>query len=1270
MPVIYSYSSSGRTRDGTGAGLRESRGGIPSRSASSRSTYSGTNRNGSASRIGLGRRNSSSVVDGVAAGSGAGSGGDPEPTDADDSIVLSDLVRTGEASRLRRRGAMRLDHYHRDSLPPNENPSSGTRSTGLGSRASTSSLRSMEPFLSVLRANPTRTIPARLDTSSNPSQGDDWVQPATLRRSSVNIASTRGNPDPWDIESESYTYSLFCGYELEPGTEEYAAYEERWAEEEFIRKQMCSEPFTPSPFPLLPPSTSTSPKGKEKAMPSSPPRVNGCGALLHLRAAPRARMGVWMAKTEATEAVVALDPDLFVDPDSDASSRFSLGGSSNTPESRAASAVVKVVKSACGCIREGVGCAACGNPLGTRYKPCKTAVESIFSNTGSSRSRNADTSVSGLPLPSQNLGRPEGPQGPAYWRTSSSLSQLHPEPPISSTPSSQTSSPSPTNSTDHPYSIYTFFSSAVSSSPRFSFPSPRNSNTTSTSSSRPSTSRYPSNLSNASSNSNTSSATTRPSIFTHTNSRIGPGSLPLPSRTSSSSLTPISPYVLVPSSTSDAPPIMPTPSSAVTASALNISSNVPVSMPYPAAVTERASGNRDEHDDSDRDDDDVVVRAETGREIRNRPSIASLASTVTVVSEDGANGNDRSERRDGELEGERLSREGRLPISDILEIEAVEIESELSTSTSSPSTATPYPNFPSAVESQAETSASGHQDGAHEDDEVGRRAGRPLPRRRARIGEDEAEEALRRVYGAQDSDEMLLHMLTGNFTLQGDDQGSSPRSSARTILPVPDSPVSISATEDERGGLGDGEVDAPGQAPGTAVESVVNVTGPSVDETPIAAAVDSMPLLSELQSTSIDSSRPTANAVPGLETTTSSRPSSSTSSVPSALPEAGRQTGVVVPDSPGFTAPVSLTTPIPTTPSLHHMLEPDVMHSVSENMENVELRAGAELTAQGTSQGVEENSDLSQATDLDMGTVHTHHVLALVRRARQQAQERREVMLDLLMGATPYIRDGTGLGDNNTTHTRSSSVPSSPSSTTSSLPPLVFPPTPTSPSLSSSPTSSIRSSARMSRLTDLIRNVRVVAETTGMERQREWSAFEEWMSLGENRAHGHAETGQTREAATHRNEDVSRDGFEFDSDTESELEGRIMIRQSGPPTSFMSRVRPRRDFEADGDDDEGDEDSWSLPSMPSLQDVSDSDDGMPGVWEDSSDDDEDRSGDIEAEENSREESSRTQLRDGSLDPDGEFLDSLEGDAEDLNKPSEAGRARMGVRVPANIIAGR
>ncbi|KAL0569162.1 hypothetical protein V5O48_012808, partial [Marasmius crinis-equi] len=40
----------------------------------------------------------------------------PELQDADDSIVLSDLVRTGEASRLRRRGAIRSNHQRSASL--------------------------------------------------------------------------------------------------------------------------------------------------------------------------------------------------------------------------------------------------------------------------------------------------------------------------------------------------------------------------------------------------------------------------------------------------------------------------------------------------------------------------------------------------------------------------------------------------------------------------------------------------------------------------------------------------------------------------------------------------------------------------------------------------------------------------------------------------------------------------------------------------------------------------------------------------------------------------------------------------------------------------------------------------------------------------------------------------------------------------------------------------------------------------------------------------
>lgn len=53
-----------------------------------------------------------------------------------------------------------------------------------------------------------------------------------------------------------------------------------------------------------------------------------------MHAAPRKRLGVWTAKNEATGAVVGLDPGYFD-----------------------RTAVAKIVRSACGCVREGVGCA-------------------------------------------------------------------------------------------------------------------------------------------------------------------------------------------------------------------------------------------------------------------------------------------------------------------------------------------------------------------------------------------------------------------------------------------------------------------------------------------------------------------------------------------------------------------------------------------------------------------------------------------------------------------------------------------------------------------------------------------------------------------------------------------------------------------------------------------------------------------------------------------------------------------------------------------------
>lgn len=104
------------------------------------------------------------------------------------------------------------------------------------------------------------------------------------------------------------------------------------------------------------------------------PVSNGCGAVINTSAIPRKQCGVWMSRFGNTDAVIEMDSQYF---------DRSVG--------------VRMIKNPCGCAREGIGCRFCGNPLGTRYRPCKTAAEGLFS-----------TAV--IP-PHSNR-----PSGPAYWR--------------------------------------------------------------------------------------------------------------------------------------------------------------------------------------------------------------------------------------------------------------------------------------------------------------------------------------------------------------------------------------------------------------------------------------------------------------------------------------------------------------------------------------------------------------------------------------------------------------------------------------------------------------------------------------------------------------------------------------------------------------------------------------------------------------------------------------------------------------------------------------
>lgn len=305
----------------------------------------------------------------------------PANDDNDDSIILSDLVRRGEASRLRRRGALRIDHNVLVQSSPQRVPTQGVRSAFT-------------------------VGPPTWESSTELRSSSTSVPPRTLRYSRSN---RRAAADSQEIMA----YTLVCG---------------GFDGDSLIQDDHHHTPFQPALLPRDPSSSS------KTTLNLSSRNSNGCGALIHLGAVPRNKLNVWSAKGEAAPVVVPLEACYF--------DHISVG---------------KIVKNGCGCIREGVGCAVwyvslssmtvghcafllkshfSGNPLGTRYKPCKIASDDIFSSR-------------------LKFSGPSCPEGPRYWHPSSNRS----------------SSLSP----DSGFVVYTFLTHAVTSYPGYEFPCPQSS---------------------------------------------------------------------------------------------------------------------------------------------------------------------------------------------------------------------------------------------------------------------------------------------------------------------------------------------------------------------------------------------------------------------------------------------------------------------------------------------------------------------------------------------------------------------------------------------------------------------------------------------------------------------------------------------------------------------------------------------------------------------------------------------------------------------------
>jgi hypothetical protein len=156
----------------------------------------------------------------------------PQMTDADDSIVLSDLVRTGEASRLRRRGAMRLDHSISSNTIANQARGVGQRQRSPGSWDPPSVIRVRSP-----------TWVAAPESGSE-DEFAEWVQrePDYEPDLQTELAAGdgRGTEAEPETEKEVYEHMLFCG-----GEEEYEVWD---------NDRPLPPSWEPSPLPSYPPS--------------------------------------------------------------------------------------------------------------------------------------------------------------------------------------------------------------------------------------------------------------------------------------------------------------------------------------------------------------------------------------------------------------------------------------------------------------------------------------------------------------------------------------------------------------------------------------------------------------------------------------------------------------------------------------------------------------------------------------------------------------------------------------------------------------------------------------------------------------------------------------------------------------------------------------------------------------------------------------------------------------------------------------------------------
>ncbi|KAJ7584982.1 hypothetical protein C8J56DRAFT_1166201 [Mycena floridula] len=287
--------------------------------------------------------------------SGAAASTELAPNTDDSAISITDLLRSGEASRLRRRGARRE--------PPSDTVVQLVELALMAHSGQRPAPGTADP-----RAPAAARQPGSWTDSTSPAFGSlpdstfIWDTLRDLRRERE--------------DAQTVSYTLYCG------------------SEPVLSTQPGLGSFRPNPLPWASDFTDDS---RSQPKTTSITRSSGCGALIHTQAFTHSQG--WTARTTAPEAVVPLDEHYF--------SEIEFHG---------------IGKARCNCHTEGIGCANCGNPLGTRFKSCGRPSHSrayrYYSMSNAARTRAPeDPRTSHIPTRpvSSHSARLRGPEGPRYW---------------------------------------------------------------------------------------------------------------------------------------------------------------------------------------------------------------------------------------------------------------------------------------------------------------------------------------------------------------------------------------------------------------------------------------------------------------------------------------------------------------------------------------------------------------------------------------------------------------------------------------------------------------------------------------------------------------------------------------------------------------------------------------------------------------------------------------------------------------------------------------